>query len=207
MIFQRFTYLDQPPPRRHGPAGYVDYRTFKPWLRDEFNFRCVYCLVRERWSPLGADSFGVDHVIPRSHTAELVGAYENLVYACSACNSAKREQLLQLDPCRERYGIHLRMREDGVMENLTPNGATVIQRLNLNRADLLHLRRQMLWMPARVKADPNGDLAVYLRSLMAFPIDLPNLASLHPPGGNTRPEGLQTCYFAQRARGELPATY
>jgi len=22
--------------RRHGPAGYVDYQSFKPWLRDEF---------------------------------------------------------------------------------------------------------------------------------------------------------------------------
>lgn len=30
--------------RRHGPLGYVDYKSYKPWLRDEFTFRCVYCL-------------------------------------------------------------------------------------------------------------------------------------------------------------------
>ena len=27
--------------RLHGPSGYVDYKSFKPWLRDEFRFRCV----------------------------------------------------------------------------------------------------------------------------------------------------------------------
>jgi hypothetical protein len=36
--------------RRHASAGYKDYRDFKPWLRDEFEFRCVYCLQREMWS-------------------------------------------------------------------------------------------------------------------------------------------------------------
>jgi len=35
--------------RKHGPVGYTDFTTYKPWLRDEFQFRCVYCLERERW--------------------------------------------------------------------------------------------------------------------------------------------------------------
>ena len=35
--------------RRHGPAGYSDYASFRPWLRDDFSFRRVYCLIRERW--------------------------------------------------------------------------------------------------------------------------------------------------------------
>jgi hypothetical protein len=50
--------------RRHSPAGYVDYQNYKPWLRDEFTFRCVYCLERERWYPSGAAAFSVDHVVP-----------------------------------------------------------------------------------------------------------------------------------------------
>ncbi len=44
---EAFTY---PPPvteRRHGPGGYVDYGSYRPWLRDEFVFRCVYCLNRD----------------------------------------------------------------------------------------------------------------------------------------------------------------
>ena len=41
--------------RRHGPRGYADYVSYKPWLRDEFLFRCVYCLSRERWKPEGQE--------------------------------------------------------------------------------------------------------------------------------------------------------
>ena len=33
--------------RRHGPQGYADYASYRPWLRDEFAFRCVYCLLRD----------------------------------------------------------------------------------------------------------------------------------------------------------------
>jgi hypothetical protein len=61
MLFQ---YPNSPHLRRHGPFGYEDYISFKGWLRDEFTFRCVYCLERERWYPSGADAFGVEHVKP-----------------------------------------------------------------------------------------------------------------------------------------------
>ena len=44
-----FMYPGQSHVRRHGPAGYADYKRYRPWLRDEFTFRCVYCLKRERW--------------------------------------------------------------------------------------------------------------------------------------------------------------
>jgi hypothetical protein len=30
----------------------TDYESYRPWLRDEFAFRCVYCLTRETWGPL-----------------------------------------------------------------------------------------------------------------------------------------------------------
>jgi hypothetical protein len=48
---QIFQYPRQAHVRRHGPLGYVNYQSYKPWLRDEFEFRCVYCLWRERWRP------------------------------------------------------------------------------------------------------------------------------------------------------------
>jgi hypothetical protein len=57
-----FAYPFDPHQRRHGPAGYANYEEYKPWLRDEFTFRCVYCLERELWYPDRADSFSVDHV-------------------------------------------------------------------------------------------------------------------------------------------------
>src|SRR5436309_202187 len=39
-----FAYPHEAHQRRHGPAGYTNYQSYKPWLRDEFAFRCVYCL-------------------------------------------------------------------------------------------------------------------------------------------------------------------
>ena len=45
-----FTYPPEPHLRKHAPAGYKNYPEYKPWLRDEFEFRCVYCLQREMWS-------------------------------------------------------------------------------------------------------------------------------------------------------------
>ena len=44
-----FVYPEVPHSRRHGPKGYADCYQYHPWLRDEFSFRCVYCLSRERW--------------------------------------------------------------------------------------------------------------------------------------------------------------
>ena len=44
-----FAYPALPHIRRHGPQGYNDTESFRPWLRAEFMFRCVFCLVRERW--------------------------------------------------------------------------------------------------------------------------------------------------------------
>lgn len=59
-----WAYPATPHVRRHGPLGYKDYQSFKPWLRDEFTFRCVYCLLRERWfASFGSGLFGVDHLI------------------------------------------------------------------------------------------------------------------------------------------------
>jgi len=42
--------------------------------------------------------------------------------------------------------------------------------------------------------------------LMGFPDDMPDLWRLRPPH-NSRPEGIDESYFAQRQRGMLPDTY
>jgi hypothetical protein len=41
-----FTYPGAAHVRRHGPQGYADPESYRSWLRDEFHFQCVYCLVR-----------------------------------------------------------------------------------------------------------------------------------------------------------------
>src|SRR5438874_1502240 len=96
-----FVYPSSRITRRHAPAGYDNYQTFKPWLRDEFTFRCVFCLLRERMNgPSGQDGFSVEHLVPRTAHPELECDYSNLVYACAKCNSFKGSLGPVIDPCR-----------------------------------------------------------------------------------------------------------
>ena len=69
---QPFAYPTKAHDRRHGPRGYTHPEPFKLWLRDEFQFRCVYCLVRERWHPDGDGGFSVERLQPRSKSPELI---------------------------------------------------------------------------------------------------------------------------------------
>lgn len=207
MFHSFFAYSPLPHTRRHGPSGYGAYQSFKPWLRDEFTFRCVFCLLRERWCGLEADCFGVEQLSPRSRTPELEWSYENLVYACAKCNSTKSTQASLLDPCAVGYGVHLFVNADGTVAGLTKRGTRLIRALRLNRSQLLRVRRFFLDLAVKADENPTGEAADILHWLLRFPEDLPDLASLRPPGGNTRPDGVPTSYFAQRQRDELPATY
>ena len=60
-----FDYPESRSERIHGPAGYATYESFRPWLRDEFTFRCVYCLKRETWGQVTGE-FELDHFQPLS---------------------------------------------------------------------------------------------------------------------------------------------
>src|SRR5689334_17125465 len=83
-----FLYPARPHTRRHGPIGYTDLASFRPWLRDEFSFRCVYCLLREQWGRVRG-IYEIDHFLPVVHQAQLTLDYANLLYACATCNAAK----------------------------------------------------------------------------------------------------------------------
>src|SRR5947207_15026589 len=116
-----FIVADAPHVRKHGPGGYERYQTYKDWLRDEFTFRCVYCLERERWYPNGHAAFGVDHLKPKgvAEYAHLICVYENLVYACNQCNSSKQDTLL-LNPWVEVLAEHLNVGDNGELTGITP---------------------------------------------------------------------------------------
>lgn len=207
-MFQPFLYPTAPLFRRHGPQGYIDYQSFKPWLRDEFAFRCAFCLLREHWyRPFGADLFGVEHLSPRSRAPELECAYDNLLYACITCNSWKGDEWRLLNPMRDGYGNHMRVLSNGSLKGKTKAGKDLIGAVNLNRSELVRFRQEVLEFAQLASDNPETEIAIQYRARMTFPDNLPDLASLRPPGGNSRPEGLQSCYFAQRQRGELPASY
>jgi hypothetical protein len=202
-----FDYPNAPHVRRHGPQGYLDYKHYKPWLRDEFSFRCVYCLCRERWFPDGEAYFGIDHVLPRSRAPERLSSYDDLVYACCVCNAWKQDFPEMLDFSALALAEHLELRDDGTIRALTSRGQALIDVCALDRPGLVAFRRDLLALLALL-ARRRGEEAVRVRKrYLGFPDDPPDLGSLRPPGGNSRPEGIPESSFERRRRGELAETY
>jgi hypothetical protein len=202
-----FAYPREPHETRHGPQGYRDYQSFKPWLRDEFSFRCVYCLWRESWCGDGDDSFSVEHLFPRSTHPDRVCDYDNLVYACCRCNSMKQNAPPVFDPSRDSWGWHLVSEPDGTLRSLTTDGDRLIAICRLNRPALVNARRRIADLIATLRDSHGEKAAALLRLYLGFPENLPLLSRLKPPRGNARPQGIMNSYYEKRQRGELPDTY
>ena len=202
-----FCYPSQPSRRRHGPRGYASYQQYKPWLRDEFQFRCAYCLCRERWFPNGESSFSVDHLKPRSLFPDRLGDYDNLVYACVQCNSAKQDLYPVPDPFSEPYGRHLAVRKDGRIEGLTPVGDELIHVCGLDRPALSEFRARLIRVAKYAAEHSDASAREAFRRWLAYPSNLPRLSTLRPPDGNLRPGGVSACYHELALRHELAETY
>lgn len=194
-----FAYPLQPHHRRHGPDGYTNYQRYRPWLEDEFVFRCVYCLKRMVWAP--TDVWTVDHIIPQDEAKDLACVYDNLVLACQCCNRIKSNHRVP-DPCKVAYGKCLRVESDGAITALNNLGHRLVRDLRLDHPRYRQYRYQRLRdLRALALCDPEGyELA------MGFPIDLPNLRTLQVKS-NSRPEGIEESCLAKRTRGELPKVY
>ena len=207
MLPEPFAYPLEPHKRRHGPMGYANYREYKPWLRDEFSFRCVYCLEREAWYPNRSDSFAVDHVVPQSVDAARIRDYENLVYACNRCNSLKGAIRL-VDPTADGLGGHLRVDEDGSIRALTTEGRDIIDRLLLavppaaaNRIGIIRIASLK-----RIHPDDPEVHQLYCETF-GYPENLPDLRRCKPPLDNARRGSEEQCCLALRERGELGMFY
>lgn len=196
-----FQYPPSPLVRRHGPQGYAEYASFRPWLRDEFSFRCVYCLKRERWG-LVRTEFDLDHFQPVCLNPSQAVVYENLLYSCASCN-ARKGQLSLPDPLTALIREAVRVSKSGRIKATTADARRIILLLGLDGPEYIEFRRLMIDIVALAwKHKPD-----LFRRLMGYPDELPNLRGLHPPGGNSRPEGIEACCHARRERGELPETY
>ena len=183
-----FDYPTTPHIRKHGPRGYASYGAFRPWLRDDFTFRCVYCLAREQWGRVTGE-FDLDHFRPQIASPERALDYHNLLYCCQSCNALKGHADIP-DPCRALTADNIRVKADGTIEGLDSESCR---------------RWRLIWL-RNIELAAQHSRDQYAR-LMGFPDDLPNLSRLRPPDGNFRPDGIETSYFAQRERGELPETY
>lgn len=192
-------YPSAPHQWRHGPEGYLTIESFRQWLRDEFDFRCVYCMSRETWCV--TSSMTIDHFVPVVHAPHLHNDYSNLRYACSRCNSSKSIQHIEC-PLQTFLAEAVSIQNDGVLVGKTAAASCLIEQLALNDPDRVSTRRlliEIIMMAA--KCDP-----VLHGRLMGYPERLPDLSKLNPPR-NSRPQGIEQSAFARRQRGELPATY
>ncbi len=138
-----FEYPAAPHSRRHGPAGYADYTSYLDWLRDEFTFRCVYCLHREQWYNRGG-TFHVEHFVPTSVDPNGECEYSNLLYACATCNVTKQAIVGLPNPCQVAFRDCLRVMADGRIDALNPDGEKLKQVLRLDSEK--NVRHRLRWM-------------------------------------------------------------
>jgi hypothetical protein len=203
-----FDYPKAPHQRRHGPRGYASYKDYKPWLRDEFTFRCVYCLERESWYPDRAASFSIDHFEPKILEPEREHDYTNLVYACTRCNSVKQATLTLLEPAVAAFGEHLLVRDDGSIQALTDDGQQLIDLLHLDKKPAVEVREECLLLLRAKREQPDNPTIheLFVRKF-GYPTELPDLTSFRPPGGKAKEGSEMHSYHARRSRGELAEVY
>jgi hypothetical protein len=124
-------------------------------VRERFNARCGYCGVHE--DDVGA-TLTVDHHHPlaRGGTSDAT----NLVYCCARCNEHKgvywNERDLQyirlLHPGKDDLTLHLLVLDDSRIDGVTSEGEFFVQRLRLNRPQLVAYRRAR-WLEEERRAE------------------------------------------------------
>lgn len=121
----------------------------KAWVRKRARGRCEYCHFPELLAEL---RFQLDHIVAQQHRGPT--AAENLALACFRCNSHKGPNLSGVDPDTGRVERLFHPQEDEWAEHFrwrgaalvgrTPIGRTTVAVLNMNRADVILLRRALL---------------------------------------------------------------
>jgi hypothetical protein len=202
MIPEPYLYPTTPHVRRHGPKGWNIYRKYRDWLRDEFTFRCVYCLEREVWRDM-RQRMHIDHFEPQSIRPGLKCEYTNLLYLCPACNSLKSDSIL-LDPCVVALGDCLRVSKDGRIEALNDQGKLLIDVLALDQPETKQRRRFNI---GNILSHADNNWLMFVE-WMRYPENLPNLDDKqNRPPHNDKPEGIAQSFFEKKRRGELAEVY
>ena len=208
--------------RKFAPTGYTDYKSFNPWLRDEFTFRCVYCAFREAWFPDGHDSLGVDHLAPKSESPGLECDYDNLYYACNRCNWLKdaarksgltAQIMTQLDPCRTAFGDRVRAKSDGTFEAVDATDRLAGMLIDVFQLDVVsssradHRRAAFRAAVRHAESVSDPDRRADFLEKFRYPHNLPNLEDLCRGGRKALKVAARSCCYALRVGGALPETY
>jgi 5-methylcytosine-specific restriction endonuclease McrA len=109
---------------------------------------CEYCLSPANFT---TDPFAVEHIAPVYHGGKTT--LDNLALSCTGCNGHKSTKLEALDPVsnkvvplyhprKQRWQEHFSWNEDTTLIfGLTPTGRATIDALQLNRPEVVNLRR------------------------------------------------------------------
>jgi uncharacterized protein (TIGR02646 family) len=136
--------------RRNNVPQHKDYRKYKRYLREDLEYGCVYCQIHENEFG-GHRNFHVEHFRPKKKFPHLIVEYENLLYACSVCNLYKSDDWPSdnpledgkgyIDPCEHDFDEHFVQNNDFEVEALSAIANYMLERLHLNRVQLLKIRR------------------------------------------------------------------
>jgi hypothetical protein len=116
-------------------------------VRERAGHRCEYCLIHENDAFLPHEP---DHIIAVKHRGDTTEG--NLAWTCFVCNRAKGSDLASVDeatgeivrlyhPRLDSWDIHMEMLTDGSVVARTAIGRVTVSLLNLNRPELLAIRK------------------------------------------------------------------
>ncbi len=121
----------------------------KALVRRRARYRCEYCHFPERFAEL---RFQFDHIVARKHGGRAIA--ENLALACFRCNSHKGPNLSGTDPDtgkiqrlfhprHDAWDSHFH-RQGAMLAGTTAVGRATVVVLQMNRPDVLALRKALL---------------------------------------------------------------
>ena len=199
-----FVYPAEPHRRKHGPAGYTKFESYRNWLRDEFSYRCVFSLFRETWPQT---RLHIDHLIPQKDRPDLVCHYDNLILLEGRLNLVKGKRRVP-NPCQVALGecllVHTSGERTGCIEarNGSSIGEQIIQVLRLDSEDATQMRRDWIGI-LRSVARTDEEL---FRGFVGYPKDLPDLTKAKVPSNSLNSGVAQSAKFLGDA-GRLPEWY
>ena len=127
------------------------YTDWKDQLADEGHNQCVYCAIHE--GGFGRRNYHVEHYRPKSRTEfkHLENDITNLFFACCICNSFKSDfwedpsddldNSAFPDPSIVDYSVLFELLSDAKLQGKSVAGRFVVEKLNLNRPQLIVERR------------------------------------------------------------------
>ena len=147
--------------RRSQVPRYAKYESYKPFLREDFQYRCAYCQHHERVFAL-LRSMTIDHFRPKILFPNLRVEYTNLYYCCGECNTFKADNwptaeelaadLRFVDVCLDEWEEHIAL-DQHTMKGKTLAGQFTVEHLRLARPALTQRNRELKARIIRLQGD------------------------------------------------------